>query len=62
MTSIIFKYQEIFISYYLPVPIYGINTLVGYFKPENTCEEYESVIVGQDKELLANHTIAFASD
>ena len=43
MTPIIFKDQEILPSPYLPVPRNGINTLVGYFKPGNTCEEYESV-------------------
>ena len=43
MPPIIFKDQEILPFSYLPVPRNGINTLVGYFKPGNTCEEYESV-------------------
>jgi hypothetical protein len=43
MTPIIFKDQEILPPPYLPVPRNNINTLVGYFKPGNTCEEYESV-------------------
>jgi len=45
MPPIIFKDQEILSFSSLPVPRNDINTLVGYFKPGNTYEEYESVIV-----------------
>jgi hypothetical protein len=61
MPYIIFKDQEILPFSYLPVPRNGINTLVGYFKPGNTCEEYESVIVEQNNEWLANHTMPFGN-
>jgi len=47
MPPIIFKDQKILPFSYLLVPRKGINTLVGYFKPGNTCEEYEGVIVGK---------------
>jgi hypothetical protein len=59
MPPIIFKDQEILPFSYFPVPRNGINTLVDYFKPGNTCEEYESGIGGQNSEWLANHTMPF---
>jgi len=34
---------------------------MGYFKPGNNCEEYEGVIVGQNYERLANHTMPFGN-
>ena len=61
MPPIIFKDQEILQFSSLPVPKKGISALVGYFKPGNTCEEYESVIVGQNNEWLANHTMSFGN-
>jgi hypothetical protein len=55
MPPIIFKDQEILPFSYLSVPRNAINTFVGDFKPGNTCEKYESVIVGQNNKWLANH-------
>jgi len=61
MPPIIFKDQEILSFSSLPFPRNGIHTLVGYFKPGNNCEEYEGVIVGQNNEWLANHTMLFGN-
>ena len=61
MPPIIFKDQEILPFYCLPVPRNGINTLVVYFKPGNTCEEYESIIAVQNNEWRANHTMTFGN-
>ena len=61
MPPIIFKDHEILPSSYLPVPRNGINILVSYFKPKNTCEQWKSVIVGQNNKWVANHTMPYGN-